>query len=256
MTTEDPTSYRRVLALETATPVQALALLDGDLCLEHRVLKVRYNHGSSLLYNVDQVLKSQGLTVHDIDLFAAGLGPGSFTGLRVGLATAKALARASEAPIVGVSSLAALAYQPACLHPGRAVFAAFDARRREVFGGAYRFDKDTGLVEVLAEAALSPEDFADVLRQAACGSDQPPLLIGDGVSAYAELRALAAEELVHHIPRALAAPSALATAILGREKALRQGPDDLVSLEPNYLRPSDAKLPNITPHPDFQPDDD
>ena len=255
MKTQDPT-FRRVLALETATPVQALALLDGEVCLEHRVLKVRYNHGSSLLQNVDQLLKSQGLTVQDIDLFAAGLGPGSFTGLRVGLATAKALARAAEKPIVGVSGLAALAYQAASFHPGRPVLAAFDARRREVFGGAYRFDEEAGLTDLLAEAAFAPAEFVEAARAFATEESAPALLIGDGVMAYAELRAFANEAGVHHLPPALAAPSALAIAILGRRRALATGPDDLVSLEPNYLRPSDAKLPNIQPHPDFPQSDD
>ena len=244
-----PTShpYRRVLAIDTATPVQAICLVDGDTCLEHRVLKVRYNHGSSLLKNVDTLLASQGLDLGDLDLFCAGLGPGSFTALRVGLAMAKALSRSREKPITGVSSLAAQAYATACARQDATVITAIDARRAEVYAGGYRWDPDQGLLTAVPEAALSPRALVDAVE----AIDGPVVLLGDGVQTYAELQRLAARDGVDHLPLALAPPSALGVALLGRARALRDGPDDRISLEPNYLRPSDAKLPNIAPHPDY-----
>ncbi|MFU8805549.1 MAG: tRNA (adenosine(37)-N6)-threonylcarbamoyltransferase complex dimerization subunit type 1 TsaB, partial [Bradymonadaceae bacterium] len=106
MTKSQHPTYGRILAIDAATRVQSLALIEGDEVVEHRLQRARYNHSSTLITNIDDLFGSQGFTVHDIDLFAVGRGPGSFTGLRVAMAVAKALARATQKPIVGVSSLA------------------------------------------------------------------------------------------------------------------------------------------------------
>src|SRR6056297_1404685 len=158
--TDSSPDFERILAIETATSHQAVALIEGTELKEHRVQRVRYNHGSSLLQNIDHLLQAQGIEVAEIDLFAVGLGPGSFTGLRVGLATAKALARATDKPIVGVSSLAAIAEGPARANPQATVLATFDARRREVYAAAYRWIDDE-LVSVLDACALSPADWKE-----------------------------------------------------------------------------------------------
>lgn len=231
------TDFPKILAIETATRHQALALLDGETLLEHRIQRVRYNHGSSLLDNIDRLFAAQSLTLSDVDLFAVGLGPGSFTGLRVGLATAKALARAKNKPIVGVSSLAALAYIPARTNPGALVAASIDARRREVYAGAYRFTDR--LEAILPDRAISPADWIDDLSPFA---DEPLLQVGEGPESYEALREWQPPGLIA-LSFAQAPPSALAIALLGRRKALQEGADDLVALEPNYIRPSDARLP-------------
>jgi tRNA threonylcarbamoyladenosine biosynthesis protein TsaB len=243
--------YQRVLAIETATQVQALSLIDGSRCLEHRISRVRYNHGSSLLRNVDLLLTEQGVDVEAVDLFAVGLGPGSFTGLRVGLATAKALSLATKKPIVGVSSLAALAFQPAQANPGATVIAVLDARRNEVYAGAFRWSLKEGLIEVMSEHAIAPQELIERMEAEPAG---PLVIVGDGVGVYTSLRTWASTEGVVHLPEALAMPSALAIGLLGRLRALTEGPADRASLEPNYLRPSDAKLPDIAPHPDYPRD--
>ena len=235
--TDSSPEFQRVLAIETATRYQAVALLDGDQLLEHRIQRVRYNHGSSLLGNIDHLLNAQGVEVADVDLFCVGLGPGSFTGLRVGLATAKALARATDRPIVGVSSLAALAQGAARTHPKATILAAIDARRREVYAAAYRWN-DGQLECVLDACALSPARWRERVEKDVTG---PLIQIGDGVPRYAELAQWAG---VITMPQALAPPSAVSVALLGRLKARTLGPADLITLEPDYIRPSDARLPD------------
>ena len=237
-------TYRRILAIETATPVQAVALVDGETLCEHRVQRVAYNHGSSLLCNVDQVLDSSAIELEEIDLFAVGLGPGSFTGLRVGLATAKGLSRAVDRPIVGVSSLAALAYGPARACSEATVLAAIDARRREVYAGAYRWE-DNALVEVLEDCAAAPKDWIDEVTRGVSG---PLLQLGDGLTKYDVLRNWEAPQL-RTLPGDLASPSAVAVAKLARQVASEAGTADRISLEPNYIRPSDARLPDKEPGP-------
>ena len=101
------------LSLDTSTKLQAIGLLEDDLILERRVRRVRYNHGSSLLTAVDGLLSAHGKTVADLSLIGIGMGPGSFTGLRVGMATAKGIARAAGVPIQGASTLASFALAPA-----------------------------------------------------------------------------------------------------------------------------------------------
>lgn len=244
MSTTPSQNYRRILAIDTATRVQAVALLDGEKLCEHRVQRVAYNHGSSLLKNVDGLLDGCPFELHEVDLFAVGLGPGSFTGLRVGLATAKALSRAVERPIVGVSSLAAIAYTPARTCPQATILAAMDARRREVYAGAYRWEEDT-LTEVLEDRAAPPDDW---IGQVSKGLTGPFVQVGDGVEKYDVLRDWDAPTL-RRLPGDLAAPSAIGVARLGRALAMREGVADRTQLEPNYIRPSDAVLPAKAPGP-------
>lgn len=238
MTTPRSDDYRRILAVETATRVQSVALLEGDDVLEHRRRRVAYNHGSSLLKSIDGLFWQRDVELEDIDLLAVGLGPGSFTGLRVGLADAKGLSRAVEKPIVGVSSLAALAYTPARIHPDATVVASIDARRREVYAAAYRWDGDE-LVEVLEDRAADPAHWVGTVEQQLTG---PLVQVGNGFESYDALRGWDHDELVT-IPTDLVAPSAVGVARLARLVAAQQGPASRVNLQPNYIRPSDAKLP-------------
>lgn len=231
------TSYSKILAIETATRHQALALLDGPSLLGECVQRVRYNHGSSLLENIDALLTAARHTPADIDLFCVGLGPGSFTGLRVGLATFKALARSADKPIVGFSSLAANAYCFARTNPDAFIAPSFDARRHEVYAGLYQWDRNSQTLRtILPDDALSPEAWA--LKLSKLSAANHIIQVGEGPDAYPFLH-----EASTVLPAALTPPSALAIALLGREKALRDGPDNLITLEPNYIRNSDAKLP-------------
>lgn len=136
----------KVLGLDTSTLTSGIAVLvDGKVVAEAR--HDASAHKSDLLVAIDDVCKRAGVAPMELDAIAVGAGPGSFTGLRIGMATAKGIAFAAGKPLWAVSSLAALAWG----HPGFVV-AVLDARKREVYAGCYR---DGALVDV--ERVLPPD---------------------------------------------------------------------------------------------------
>jgi tRNA threonylcarbamoyladenosine biosynthesis protein TsaB len=186
----------------------------------------RPGHATRLLGLVEDVLAEAGLSPGDLERVAVGTGPGSFTGLRIGVATARGLAQAAGVGLVGVSTLRALAAGPQA-PPERAVVAVVDARRGEAFAAAWR-----GTTPVMAPAALAPEDLA---RQVA-GLGASPLAVGDGAIRFrTSLEPAGAtvppdEDRLHRV-------SALHTCRLGAEA--EPGPPDGVL--PEYLRLPDAE---------------
>ena len=164
--------------MDTATPATAVALLDDarpQAAAERRHEPPpgeRPGHAAQLLVLAAELLDEAGLRFADVDRIAIGLGPGTFTGLRIGVATARALAQGSGAELVGVSTLRALAAAAEPAAPaGRGVLAVIDARRGEVFAAGWRDG-----APVLEQAALAPARLAEHVAQA--GGDW--LAVGDG----------------------------------------------------------------------------
>lgn len=125
----------RILALETATSSCTVAVVDGGRLLVELTLQVARSHSNRLMPLVAQAIAESGLTRHDIDAIAVGVGPGSFTGLRIGLATAQGLAWALGKPCVGVSTLRAMAYGTGA--QVGLVVPMLDAKRGDVYAGIY-----------------------------------------------------------------------------------------------------------------------
>ncbi len=240
-----------VAALDTATPVLSCALLElrgGAL----EVLATRTDrpsgpgpgHGIRLPGALTDLLDALGRRVTDVEGFAVGLGPGSFTGLRIGLATWKGLAYANRRPVAGASSLAAMALEAAAALPGgddALLVPLLDARKGEVYAGFYRRTAD-GVSPVHPEEAASPEALA--ARAAGLG---PAYAFGEG---YAAHRAVL-EGALRELPGAPATPSAEAVARLAVARLAAGAYDDqaLFALEPHYVRKSEAevKFPNGIP---------
>ena len=233
----DSPTFRRVLAIDTATRIQTLALLDGDAVLARRLHQVKFNQASTLLHNIGDMLGQHDLSPRDLDLICVGVGPGSFTSLRVGLANAKGLARAAGCALAGVSSLEAVA-RPACYMHDGPVVATIDARRGEVYAGVYR-GRGEGFEALIADHTATPSALKARLEEEFAG--QAIVASGTGVRAYPELSGWDAPN-VRVLDAAWDAPSSVSVALLGRARALRDGPDDLARLEPNYIRLSDAEL--------------
>jgi tRNA threonylcarbamoyladenosine biosynthesis protein TsaB len=164
-----------VLGLDTATPSTAVALIRaGGETFERRddpAPGERPSHASRLLELVEAVLADSGTGWTEIERLAVGVGPGGFTGLRIGIATARALAQARALALVGVSSLQALAL--GTTHP--LVVGAIDARRGEVFAAAWHEGR-----EVLNPAARAPEGLAEHCRRLGGEGAQTPMAVGDG----------------------------------------------------------------------------
>ena len=167
----------RVLGIETATSIASVGIVDADHVAAEQTLPMRGNHARTLLPLIDEVLAAAGMGVRDLGLLAVSIGPGSFTGLRIGLSVAKGLALATGLPVSGVPTLEAYARRagprPGLLCP------VLDARKGEVYAAAFRWSGDEPVC-VAAPVAVTPERFAASLRP-------PCTLVGDGVDAYFEL---------------------------------------------------------------------
>jgi tRNA threonylcarbamoyladenosine biosynthesis protein TsaB len=222
----------KLLALDTATlhaSVAALDTFDGDRVVATRGERVT-THSDRLLALVADTLAEAGWSARDVEAVACGAGPGSFTGLRIGLATAKGLCFAYRRPLVLVSSLAALAAR------GRGpTLAVLDAHKGELYAGAFTVDDaglptPTGDEETITPAAL-------VARLEARGG-APLAVVGDGLLRAPELLAVPGVTRVDDDP----APRAVDVARLARVRLARGESDSLVDASPRYIRPSEAEL--------------
>ncbi len=225
----------KILGVDTSTMTGSAAIVEDNHVLAELTLNINETHESRLLRTIDTVFQYAGLTPRDIDLFAVGVGPGSFTGLRIGVATLKALAQASGKPLVGVSSLAAAALR--YTNAGAYLCPLIDARKKEVFTALFRYQA-LELIRCLPDQVVSPESFlAEVKSFVVTG---PVLFWGSGCGLYAQMIKDKFDSSASILP--LAEPSARTVARLGLEKWLRLEEDELFVLQPNYLRKSEAEL--------------
>ena len=222
-----------VVGLDTATPATVAAVLradgEGFERREDPGPDERPAHGTSLLALAEEALAGSGLEWAEVDRIAVGIGPGGFTGLRIGLATARALAQSTGIQLVGVGSLEALALGAA----GEAsVLAALDARRGEAFAAAWRSTGPGALGDRLLDpVALTPEALADRVGKLA----PAPLAVGDGAVRFREQleaagAAVAPDGAEAHLLRALNVCRLGAAAM----------PTDRDGLLPHYAREPDA----------------
>lgn len=182
-----------------------------------------------------EVLAQAGLTTRDVQGVAVSLGPGSFTGLRIGLGFAKGIAFAGGVPLVGVSTLEALAVA-ADASPGTAVCAALDARKRECWAAIFRAGADGTVERLTDDLAIAATDLAARLPEGC-------IVVGDGGSAYGDV--LGARATV--LPFATHHPRGGVVARLGATRFAAGFAGDPGTLEPIYGRPADAAPPRGAP---------
>ncbi|GAA3136514.1 tRNA (adenosine(37)-N6)-threonylcarbamoyltransferase complex dimerization subunit type 1 TsaB [Streptosporangium carneum] len=221
-----------VLAFDTATPAVTAALHDGERVLAEATTVDARRHGELLVPTIETVLREAGVALADVTTVVAGTGPGPYTGLRVGLVTAQALAASLGVPAYGVCTLDAVAYGSGLAEP---FLVATDARRKEVFWGHYE-DRRTRLS---GPSVDKPQDLPQ---------DLP--LVGAGARMYAEVvgasRLLDAPE--YPFAGALAALAAEQLGQLGEQdvrEVVESGTHPVLSLpHPIYLRRPDAQVPS------------
>ncbi|MCX7973706.1 MAG: tRNA (adenosine(37)-N6)-threonylcarbamoyltransferase complex dimerization subunit type 1 TsaB [Candidatus Aminicenantes bacterium] len=168
----------KILAFDTTSPQASVALLDQNELMGEIALAGITSHSRHLLKSIDFLLQQLSLKIQDIDGYAVAAGPGSFTGIRVGLSTAKALSLASGCPIAPVSVLKALAYK-VCLTEGSPVAVMLDARKGEIFASLYDLQAEKGLIEIINEGAYNPRQFLAQLPE-----NKKIYLIGSGVNVF------------------------------------------------------------------------
>ena len=225
----------RVLGIDTSTHCGGIAFLEDDKVLASLVLNIQKTHSERLLRHVDYLFKECHLEIRDLDGIAVCIGPGSFTGVRIGMACAKGLSFGSGKPLVGIPSLLALAVRNA--ESGILVCPVLDARRNEIFGAGYRMREGTrDLVEVLPGRAQPLEQFLREIRELA-------LFCGDGSLLFRETIKNTLGDKAHFASAHRNLPSAVEIALLGRERLASGDKDDPSTLSPLYLRVHDARLP-------------
>lgn len=206
-----------VLGIDTATRFASVAIVQDGVVLAEATGDGR-GHGSDLLVLVDAVCVGAAIGAHDLDAVAIGAGPGSFTGLRIGMATAKGIAFAAKCPLWAVSSLAALAHDELLARELATVVAVLDARKGEIYTGTYRREDDkTVLID--RERVIAPEELAPAVGAR---------IVGDFVEAWE------GHDVVYPVT-----PSGKAVALLALEGARA---DVLVGGAPTYIRPSEAEV--------------
>ena len=222
----------RVLGIETTTGVASVGFISADEVCSERVAPLSGNHARTLLPLIETVLEAGGADLDSVDLLAVSIGPGSFTGLRIGLSVAKGLALAAGRPIRGVPTLEA--YARAAGPRAGLVCPVLDARKGEVYGAIFRWSEDE-LVCQAPGAALTPAQFGARI-------EGPCTLVGDGVDAYADLWSTQLGSRATLVRFADLPPSGVVVARMGVALARSHGTDDLALLEPVYCRLSEAEV--------------
>ncbi|MGO8859234.1 MAG: tRNA (adenosine(37)-N6)-threonylcarbamoyltransferase complex dimerization subunit type 1 TsaB [Acidimicrobiales bacterium] len=224
------------MAIETATEAVGVAVRSGSGTRAAFTLEGRRRHVEILVPALEHVVAQLGLAVADLDLVAVDLGPGLFTGLRVGVAAAKGLARSLGIGIVGLSSLDILARAAADCGHGGPVLAVVDARRGEVFASLRGGRGEPGAGDLLGPGLFSPAVLTDGLREL---GGVPIVGVGDGAQRYAGV--LQTVPGVSCVMDALGWPPP-STLLAMAEEQLGAGvaPRDPRSVVPQYMREADA----------------
>lgn len=221
-----------LLTIQTASPAGSIALTAGDRLLAEINLDVRKTPTEWLLQSIEELLDKTDVKQNDLDGIAVVHGPGSFTGLRVGLATAKGLSLALGCPLLGISSLQCVAMQ--LPFAGLPICVMLDARKQEVYTASYRWEG--GIPHpVSQEAVLGPE-------QLLAGINGETLFAGNGALLYRTLIVRQLGDRAHFAPPFLNLPRAAAAAALAVREWTAGRTFTADQLMPNYLRPSEAEI--------------
>ena len=223
----------KLASVDTSTFTESVALIEGQTLRGERNIRRAYGHASGLHCDLRELLDEAGWTLEDLDGFVIGIGPGSFTGLRVGMSAVKGLAYALQKPIYGVSAATALLRG---IVDDRDALALIDARRGEVYAQGPLVDSLLG----------NPRCYTPDALISALGTHQcvPRLLIGEGALKYRDQflsawpETLIPEGDMIHLPRASLLAFGIAEALERREL----GEANVASLEPIYVRASDAEI--------------
>jgi len=218
-----------------------VGLIDDGEVLADTLLHIPVTHSERLLGAIEFVLREARCSIDDVDGWALSLGPGSFTGLRIGVSTVKGLAFATGKPVAGVATLDVLASQVS--PTSYLICPILDARKKEVYSAFYRYKDRSFLERQTDDQALRPEDLARKITE-------QTILIGDGVRTYKDflLRSLPSLAIFPAAP--LHFPHGSVVATLGFELLKKGEHLNVSAFSPIYIRPSEAEVKWRETHPD------
>ena len=219
-----------ILALESSALTASVAICDGERLLGEYTVNNGNTHSETLLPMAEALLRDLRISISEIDLFAVSVGPGSFTGIRIGVSTLKGLAFGTKKPCIGVSTLEAMAYN---LHiPNGLICPVMNARRKQVYTALFR-ESNGKMERLIDDSAISVEELDQILAT----YHEPVYLVGDGYD-------LAVENLTHTLgstPERLRYQSA---ASIAKAAYIAYSEGSYVSdndIKPIYLRPCQAE---------------
>ncbi|HEY1405959.1 MAG TPA: tRNA (adenosine(37)-N6)-threonylcarbamoyltransferase complex dimerization subunit type 1 TsaB [Spirochaetota bacterium] len=224
----------RTLLIECATDTAFIAVHASGRFAE-RLAHGKASHSVRLFALIDEALAECGITINDIELIAVGVGPGSFTGIRIAVSTGRMLAQVLSVPLIGIPSTEIFASSLA-QHPFDSILIAFDAKKGRVFGALYAVDENRSLHETLAPGDYYPAEVVSHF-----GKENHILMAGDGAEKYADIFSA---QLVPPTLFPSFSPDGK-SAVLCAIKKYTENPDafrDVEKVLPHYARKSDAEV--------------
>lgn len=224
----------KVLAVDTSTMVAGVAIMEDNKLLGEYLLNHKKTHSQKLMPMLDNIMKELELKPTDIDLYAASTGPGSFTGLRIGVTTIKSIAYGAKKPVIGIPTLDALAFNiplsEALICP------IIDARNNQVYTSIYKWEKDTQ-VKLTEYLGIPVTELVQLIK----GKNQKVIFTGDGVEMHRDFFKNELGENCDFAPGSLQLQRASSVAYLALERAGEEGVESSFDLVPFYLRKSQAE---------------
>ena len=166
-----------ILAIDSSSLVASVALVNEETVIAEYTVNLKKTHSQTLLPMIDEIFRMTGINKKELKAIAITGGPGSFTGLRIGAATAKGLALALGIGIINVPTINAMAYN--YNHCNKLICPIMDARRNQVYTGVFRCENDT-LETVIKQSAMSIDDLTDYLNE----ENEEVIFIGDGIPVF------------------------------------------------------------------------
>lgn len=223
-----------IFGIDTCCMAATAALMSEDVLVAQTVINHKKTHSQKMMPQIEEMFRAAELMPSDVDAYAAAVGPGSFTGVRIGVATVKAMAQAHKKPCVAVSTLEALAF-PSCFFDG-VVSPILDARRGQVYNAIFEGDVN-GMTRLAEDRALSLEELLAELEKI----NKKVMFMGDGVPVHREKISDVLGDKAIFAPKITRLNLAGAVAELGLEKFKRGETVEYGELVPQYVRLSQAE---------------
>ena len=217
-----------ILGIDTSTTIGSIGLLVNREPIAEHTLDITQNHSSRLMPAIKTVLEWGNLNIRDIDAFAVAIGPGSFTGIRIAVATAKSICYAIKKPILAISTLEAIAYN--LQYVNKLICPILDARRDQVYTAIFQGGRD--LIRQTEDLCIP---LTEILNRLDNIGKNPVVFAGNGLQRYSEniyrrLNKPVLASPTFHVPRGIN------IAHLGAERFQSDNIDDYLSITPNYVR--------------------
>ncbi len=224
-----------ILSIDSSTPVAGIAVSDGNKLLGEVMINTKNTHSEKLMPMVQQLLSDLQMTIQQIEAVAVTCGPGSFTGLRIGMATAKGMVQGGKKQLIAVPTLDCLAQN--LLHYPGVICPIMNAQKRQVYTAIYR-SGETNLERLSDYQAIEADKLAEQLLE----MNETVWFVGDGVEAFADVFAEKLGDKCHFADGSNVLPRAGALAMLANDRVEQGQFDDLYQAELIYIRKSEAEV--------------